>query len=251
MIPKSALPPCFAGPLHGARKTGRAAALKRTLPRPAPARDRISKGNEGDPGRFRWQNASIAQPRLAGRDHRGLRSAGRIALAPCRRSRPGLHRPHDPSQRPGPEMHRCVNPIRFTHLSASWGQPSPLLREAGWPGGPDGAWKAGLVRWRFAVKVAQTDLGRSGGPHPIRRCAPPPGLRPGAGSSPARLEKGWKRLDLRCVNIVRVDLRKSKCLAPEQPKAGAVPDQTERTPRLTLIGNRSKARRSRSCSRLR
>src|SRR5208337_3951318 len=46
-----------------------------------------------------------------------------------------------------------------------------LLREAGKvsPKATDGVWKAGMVRRRFAVTVVQSDLGRSSGPHPIRR----------------------------------------------------------------------------------
>src|SRR5208282_2276983 len=51
---------------------------------------------------------------------------------------------------------------------------SPLLREAGRRRvAADGVWKAATYRCRFAVTVVQSDLGRSSGPHPIRRFAPP------------------------------------------------------------------------------
>ena len=70
------------------------------------------------------------------------------------------------------DAHKSISAGAF--FSTKWGR---------WPGGPDGVRKAGLIRRRFAMTVAQSDLVRSGGPHPIRRFAPP---------SPAKLEKGGR-----------------------------------------------------------
>ncbi len=72
--------------------------------------------------------------------------------------------------------------LRDAHKSISAGA-SFSTKWGRWPGGPDGVRKAGLIRRRFAMTVAQSDLVRSGGPHPIRRFAPP---------SPAKLEKGGR-----------------------------------------------------------
>ncbi len=66
--------------------------------------------------------------------------------------------------------------------------PSPRKRGR-WREAPDGVRKAGRVRRRFGVTVVQSDPSCGSGPHPIRPSGPPPGLRPGAGSSPA----GWGR----------------------------------------------------------
>ncbi len=106
----------------------------------------------------------------------------------------------------------AVFDLRHSHKSnsrcSSWrssrwrASPSPQSGEGGRR--PDEVRKAGMVRRRFAVTAAQSDLGRSGGPHPIRPpglfdqgVAPPPGLRPGAGSSPASWGRGPRRRDKR------------------------------------------------------
>ncbi len=90
--------------------------------------------------------------------------------------------------------HRSTLP-RVTRGRAT---PSPRSGEGGRR--PDGVRKAGMVRRRFAVTVVQSDSGRSSGPHPIRRCAPP---------SPARWGRGPRR-DLGCVNAVAPALTRER-----------------------------------------
>ena len=63
--------------------------------------------------------------------------------------------------------------------------PSPRSGEGGRR--PDGVRKAGMVGRRLGVSVVQTGLRRSGGPHPIRRSAPP---------SPASWVRGSRRLEM-------------------------------------------------------
>ena len=84
----------------------------------------------------------------------------------------------------------------FMGLLAAAGH--PLLREAGKvsPKATDGVWKAGMVRRRFAMTVVQSDLGRSSGPHPIRRHSPSKDGRlstPYGATFPSKLGKGSAR----------------------------------------------------------
>ncbi len=104
----------------------------------------------------------------------------KAAGARCGRDRPAGARP--------PHSHKS-NSRCFSWDCSRWRvSPSPRSGEGGRR--PDGVRKAGMVRRRFAVTFVQAVWRRSGGPHTIRRFAPP---------SPASWGRD-PRGDLKCVN---------------------------------------------------
>ena len=71
-------------------------------------------------------------------------------------------------------------------------------------GAPDGVWRAGAARCKFALSVLQSDLRRGSGPHPIRRHSPSNDGRlstPFCGTFPSKLGKRSAR-PWKCVNSV-------------------------------------------------
>jgi hypothetical protein len=101
------------------------------------------------------------------------------------------------SIRLGPKQRTTPHPALRATFPSKWGRgalPPPVTRRRTAPGAPpsprsgeggrrpDGVRKAGMVRRRFAMTVAQSDSGRSSGPHPIRPFGPPSRRRAKAGN---------------------------------------------------------------------
>jgi hypothetical protein len=117
-----------------------------------------------------------------------------MRIAGSRRGRGGSFRSAEakfaasrPRSATAPAANLVKKATRFAQvIAAAARSPSPRSGEGGRR--PDGVRKAGVLRRRFALTFVQSDLGRSSGPHPIRRCAPPLPQQAGEGVGRPRPE---------------------------------------------------------------